>query len=108
MPHESTVDPEDPMRFNSWGDESSQSDLRGRRKLLSDQTPVTTTPRLNQSMSMSIQTHPDLPLCVTHDHDDDGDPDDETVSHVGQDLEFDLRSRVTYTPPKRNSDALNN
>jgi hypothetical protein len=68
MPHESTVDPEEPMHFKSWGDEQTQSDT-------SDRRPWTTTNFINHSISM--QTHPDLPRHVTHDHDDDGDPDDE-------------------------------
>jgi hypothetical protein len=72
MPHESTVDPEEPMRFKSWGDEQSQSDTSDRRRTPADQT---TTAILNHSVSM--QTHPDLPRHVTHDHDDDGDPDDD-------------------------------
>jgi 5'-nucleotidase len=68
MPHESTVDPEEPMHFKSWGDEQTQSDTSDRRQW-------TTTNSINHSISM--QTHPDLPRHVTHDHDDDGDPDDE-------------------------------
>ncbi|CAF5034500.1 unnamed protein product [Rotaria sp. Silwood1] len=75
MPHESTVDPEEPMHFKSWDEYTSVS---------------------------SIHTHPDLPLHVTHDHDNDSDPDDDSPSNVGQDLDSDLQSRVTNTPPKRN------
>ncbi len=74
MPHESTVDPEEPMHFKSWGDEGSQSDLLDRRRSTYGQISAF-TPRFSQSLS--IQTHPDLPLRVTHDHDDDGDPDDD-------------------------------
>jgi hypothetical protein len=48
-----------------------------------------------------MQTYPDLPLHVTHDHDDDGDPDDDKSSSIDQDMEFDLRSQMTYTPPKK-------
>ncbi|CAF4678737.1 unnamed protein product, partial [Rotaria sp. Silwood1] len=67
------------------------------------------TPRFDHSISAfaSIHTHPDLPLYVTHDHDDDGDPDDDNPSKVGHDLDFDLRARVTYTPPKRNTESTN-
>jgi hypothetical protein len=72
MPHESTVNPEEPMHFKSWGDEQSQSDTPDRRRTPADQ-PTTTT----FNHSTPIQTHPDLPRHVTHDHDDDGDPDDE-------------------------------
>ncbi|CAF3483904.1 unnamed protein product [Rotaria sp. Silwood1] len=50
----------------------------------------------------SIHTYPDLPLHVTHDHDNDSDPDDDSSSNVGQDLDFDLQSKVTNTPPRRN------
>jgi len=101
MPHESTVDPEEPMHFKSWGDETSQTDIYDRRRSLFTQGS-TNTPRF--SHSLSIQTHPDLPLHVTHDHDDDGDPDDENVSAFDQDLEFDFAPRITYTPPKRKTD----
>jgi hypothetical protein len=98
MPHESTVDPEEPMHFKSWGDETSQPDTPGTRRPTFDPTsPI--TPGFNHSISM--QTHPDLPKHVTHDHDDDGDPDDDNSTHIDHDLEFDLRSRVTYTPPKK-------
>ncbi|CAM4936795.1 unnamed protein product [Rotaria socialis] len=105
MPHESTVDPEEPMHFKSWGDEKSHPVSSGHHHSTIDQV-VTTVPRFNHSISASasIQTHPDLPLHVTHDHDDDGDPDDENPDKDGQDLEFDLRSRITYTPPKRNTE----
>jgi hypothetical protein len=96
MPHESTVDPEEPMHFKSWGDEPSQSDTPDRRRTTFD---MTNTPRFNQSVSM--QTHPDLPLHVTHDHDDDGDPDDESISTATQDSALKTPSRVTYIPPKR-------
>ncbi|CAF1324224.1 unnamed protein product [Rotaria magnacalcarata] len=108
MPHESTVDPEEPMHFKSWGDEKSQPASSGHHHSTFDQV-VTTLPRFNHSISASasIQTHPDLPLHVTHDHDDDGDPDDENQDKDGQDLEFDLRSRITYTPPKRNTELTN-
>ena len=88
MPHESTVDPEEPMHFRSWGDEESQSDASDRRRTPSDQT---NTPGFNYSISM--QTHPDLPLHVTHDHDADGDPDDTTL-----DVEDDLQSSTTTAP----------
>jgi hypothetical protein len=100
MPHESTVDPEEPMHFKSWGDETSQSDLLERRRSTIGQIS-TTAPRINHSLS--IQTHPDLPLYVTHDHDDDGDPDDET-SIVDLDGDIELRPRVTYTPPKKKTE----
>jgi hypothetical protein len=98
MPHESTVDPEEPMHFKSWGDESSQSDITDRRRTAFDPTSPN-IPGFNHSISM--QTHPDLPLHVTHDHDDDGDPDDDNSSSVDPDLTFDLHSRVTYTPPRK-------
>jgi len=96
MPHESTVDPEEPMHFKSWGDETSQSEAVDRRRTTFDQANI---PRFHHSISM--QTHPDLPLHVTHDHDDDGDPDDDNSSNVNQSFELDLPSKVTYTPPKR-------
>jgi len=101
MPHESTVDPEEPMHFKSWGDEPSQSDILDRRRSTYYQV-TTSTPRCNRSLS--IQTHPDLPLFVTHDHDDDGDPDDDADPDDDQvlidpDGEIELRTRVTYTPP---------
>ena len=81
MPHESTVDPEEPMHFKSWGDEQSQPDASDRRRTPSDQsTATTTTPNYNHSVS--IQTHPDLPRHVTHDHDNDGDPDDDEVDRT--------------------------
>ncbi|CAF4269431.1 unnamed protein product, partial [Rotaria magnacalcarata] len=32
MPHESTVDPEEPLHFTSWGDEKSQMDSLDRRR----------------------------------------------------------------------------
>jgi len=96
MPHESTVDPEEPMHFKSWGDERSQPDTSDRRRTTLEST---TTAGFNHSVSM--QTHPDLPLHVTHDHDDDGDPDDDSPTNVHQDIQLDVRSRVTYTPPKK-------
>jgi hypothetical protein len=98
MPHESTVDPEEPMSVKTWGDETSQSDTPDRRRSTFDQTSAN-TPRFNHSLSM--QTYPDLPLHVTHDHDDDGDPDDDKSSSIDQDMEFDLRSQITYAPPKK-------
>ena len=74
MPHESTVDPEEPMHFKAWGDEIPQSDTYERRHSTNSRTS-TTVPCL--SHSLSIHTHPILPLHVTHDHDDgDDDPDD--------------------------------
>ncbi|CAF4679035.1 unnamed protein product, partial [Rotaria sp. Silwood1] len=97
MPHESTVDPEEPMHVKSWGDEKSQMDAHDRRR--STYCPVTAmAPHL--SHSLSIQTHPDLPLHVTHDHDDDGDPDDDISLSEAQDVN-EYRPRITYTPPKR-------
>lgn len=103
MPHESTVDPEEPMDFKSWGDETSESIPFDRRR--STQAPATSsTPRLNHSMA--IQTHPDLPLHVTHDHDDDGDEED--ISVVDPDVDMNLRSRISYTPPKRKAEQLPN
>ena len=84
MPHESTVDPEEPMHVKSWGDEQSQTDTSDRRRTPSDQTP---TPNYNHTIS--IQTHPDLPRHVTHDHDDDGDPDEDNRPMMeSQDLVF--------------------
>ncbi len=100
MPHESTVDPEEPMHFKSWGDEKSQSDLLDRRRSTIGQFAAN-APRMNHSLS--IQTHPDLPLHVTHDHDDDGDPDDEP-SVFDLDGNIERQSRVTYTPPRRKVD----
>lgn len=98
MPHESTVDPEEPMHVKTWGDEASQSDSPDRRR--SNFALITgSTPRFQQSLS---QTHPDLPLRVTHDHDDDGDPDEEENT-IDPDGNIEDRSRVTYTPPKRKS-----
>ncbi|CAF2916585.1 unnamed protein product [Rotaria sp. Silwood2] len=108
MPHESTVNPEEPMHFKSWGDEKPQSDSPDRRRSTFYQT-LTNAPRFDHSVSAfaAIQTHPDLPLYVTHDHDDDGDPDDDDPSSAGHDLDFDLRSRVTYTPPRKNTESTN-
>ncbi|CAF3127307.1 unnamed protein product [Rotaria socialis] len=97
MPHESTVDPEEPLHFKSWGDEKSQMDSLDRRRSTFGQIS-TMTPQF--SHSLSIQTHPDLPLRVTHDHDDDGDPDDD-ISLIESNGVLDYRSRITYTPPKR-------
>ena len=107
MPHESTVNPEEPMHFQSWGDGTSQLDALDRRKPAFDSTSVGIGSCFTHSLSVPMQTHPDLPLYVTHDHDDDGDPDDEGGSNNDQDLEFDFRSKITYTPPKRNSDTIN-
>ena len=106
MPHESTVDPEEPMHFKSWGDENSQTDSPDRRRSIFG-PQAGGTPRLNPSLS--IQTHPDLPSHVTHDHDNDGDPDeeDETAS-VDPDGEADQTTRVAYTPPKRKIDEAAN
>jgi hypothetical protein len=104
MPHESTVDPEEPMYFKSWGDETSQVDSPDRRRSTYGPTPAV-TPGLNHSLS--IQTHPDLPLHVTHDHDADGDPDDD-VAIIDPDGDIELRSRTTYTPPKRKVDQSAN
>ena len=102
MPHESTVDPEEPMHFRSWGDETSHSDSSDHRRSIYGQ-PTATTPRTNRSLS--IQTHPDLPLYVTHDHDDD--PDDATPSFdQGEDIE--IGSNTTYTPPKRKIQPTSN
>jgi len=101
MPHESTVDPEDPMRFKSWGEEYNHTDHLDRRRSTLSQLTTSHAPQLNHSLS--IQTHPDLPLHVTHDHDNDGDPDDESPNESisNENDEFDLRTRITYTPPKR-------
>ena len=102
MPHESTVDPEEPMHFKSWGEDGSQWDSPDRRRSAIIQT-IGITPRLQHSLS--IQTHPDLPLHVTHDHDNDGDPDDDEEAPTFAALEdIDDRSRITYTPPKRKVD----
>lgn len=104
MPHESTVDPEDPMHFKSWGDEGHAIETPLLRRAV-EFNHVTPAPIF--SRSTSIQTHPDLPLHVTHDHDNDGDPDDEedNLFDINQDLEFDLQSKVQYTPPKKQSKA---
>ena len=101
MPHESTVDPEEPMHFKSWGDEGPQADSLERRRSIQGQASNRNA-RLDHSLS--IQTHPDLPLRVTHDHDDDGDPDEDNSSSADQDIQLDLRSRVVYTPPRRKMD----
>jgi len=103
MPHESTVDPEDPMHFKSWGDDENhtvETPLLRRTLEFSQATPASLFGR-----STSIQTHPDLPLHVTHDHDNDGDADDEENGFQGlnQDFEFDLQAKVQYTPPKKQS-----
>jgi hypothetical protein len=74
MPHESTVDPEEPMHFKSWGDEQSQSNTTERRRSVFDQPP---TPRYDEKPTNS--------------------------NNNNQDLEFDLRSKITYTPPKKQS-----
>ena len=100
MPHESTVDPEEPMHFKSWGDETSPSELLDRRR--STFTQIAAGNLFRRNNSTSIQTHPDLPLYVTHDHDDDGDPDEnEQPSVFDPDGDLEDRSRITYTPPKR-------
>lgn len=105
MPHESTVNPEEPMHFKSWGDEISPSELLDRRRSTISQITSGIPRRLN---STSIQTHPDLPLHVTHDHDDDGDDDDhDQPSGFDPDGDFEHRSRITYTPPKRKIDNGN-
>ncbi|CAF3977836.1 unnamed protein product, partial [Rotaria sordida] len=105
MPHESTVDPEEPMHFTSWGDEKSQMDALDRRR--STYSYITTTPPY-MSQSLSIHTHPDLPLHVTHDHDDDGDPDEDDIPLIESPDVNDYRPRVTYTPPKRKVDETLN
>ena len=106
MPHESTVDPEEPMHVKSWGDEpSSQNETPDRRRSTYGQIPGA-TPRLNPSMS--IQTHPDLPTHVTHDHDNDGDADEDEFEPLDLDGEMDIPMRVTYTPPKRKAEQSNN
>lgn len=99
MPHESTVNPEEPMHFKSWGEETSQMDSPDRRRSTIVQA-VTATPRLQHSLS--IHTHPDLPLRVTHDHDNDGDPDDDDENLSFAPVEE--LSRVIYTPPKKRVD----
>ncbi len=104
MPHESTVDPEEPMHFKSWGDETSQPGLLDRRRSTIAQIAAHAL-RINDSLS--IQTHPDLPLHVTHDHDDDGDPDDDQ-SDVNPDGDIEGRSRITYTPPKKKVEQTSN
>ena len=98
MPHESTVNPEEPMDFKSWGEEKSQSNSKDYRRSNLSQVSIR---RANYNHALSIQTHPDLPLHVTHDHDDDGDPDDDNSSVFDNDLESDLAMTVTYTPPKK-------
>ncbi|CAF0774343.1 unnamed protein product [Adineta steineri] len=110
MPHESTVDPEEPMHFKSWGDETSESDTSDHRRSIHGQVTAS-TPRLNHTLP--IQTHPDLPLHVTHDHDDDGGDDDdddenenEDISTTDPDIDLNLRSRITYTPPKRKVEQI--
>lgn len=104
MPHESTVDPEEPMHFKSWGDETPYPDVNERRRSTFAQIS-SMVPRL--SHSLSIQTHPDLPLRVTHDHDDDGDPDDDisTLECFG---ESQFEPLVRYTPPKRKTEEVLN
>lgn len=105
MPHESTVDPEEPMHFKSWGDESTQNETPDRRRSTYGQI-IGTTPRLNHSMS--IHTHPDLPTRVTHDHDNDGDADEEDSEPLDLDGEIEVPVRITYTPPKRKAEHANN
>jgi hypothetical protein len=102
MPHESTVDPEEPMHFKSWGDETTESDSPDRRRSTYGQITAS-TPRINHPPS--IQTHPDLPLHVTHDHDDDPD-DDGSTSDAEE--EIDYRTKPTYTPPQRQIDPTTN
>lgn len=101
MPHESTVDPEEPMHFKSWGDEKPENETTDRRRSFNSSA---TYRNARLTHSLSIQTHPDLPLRVTHDHDDDGDPDDENGSVFDQGFESDLSAPIIYTPPKRKSD----
>ncbi|CAF1396876.1 unnamed protein product [Rotaria sp. Silwood1] len=55
----------------------------------------------------SIHNHPYLPLYIIHDHDEDGDPDDDNPSKVGHDLDFDVRSNITYTSPKKTCKTTN-
>lgn len=103
MPHESTVDPEEPMHFKSWGEEKPQIDYDRRRSTYGQIAAMSS--RL--SHSLSIQTHPDLPLRVTHDHDDDGDPDDDIAACETDGID-EYRSRVQYTPPKRKTEETVN
>ena len=99
MPHESTVDPEEPMHFKSWGEENPQTDSPDRRRSIFG-PQIGGTPRLNPSLS--IHTYPDLPSHVTHDHDNDGDPDEEEeTSVVDTDGDLEQSASVTYTPPTR-------
>ena len=102
MPHESTVDPEEPIHFKSWGDEHSETDPVERRRTTSNNSATNRNSRLNHSLS--IQTHPDLPLRVTHDHDADGDPDEENGPVFDHNFESDLPAQITYTPPKRRTE----
>ncbi|CAF1542414.1 unnamed protein product, partial [Didymodactylos carnosus] len=87
MPHESTVDPEDPMDEVKapWG--GTQEAINRRRS--------THSSIVTDLLHNTIHTYPDLPRHVTHDHDIDSAPGsdddlDDVISH---------RSR-TYTPPK--------
>lgn len=98
MPHESTVDPEEPIDLKSWGHEKWQQDAVERHRTLQRQTSIKPS---HLDHIVSIQTYPDLPLHVTHDHDDDGDPEDDTSAFTEPDFESEYRTRVTYTPPKK-------
>lgn len=94
MPHESTVNPEEPMHFKSWGEEKPE--------FVRNNSATNRNIRLNHSLS--IQTHPDLPKHVTHDHDDDGDPDEDNGSVFDHGFESELPAQITYIPPKRKPD----
>ncbi|CAF0854107.1 unnamed protein product [Adineta ricciae] len=104
MPHESTVDPEEPMDFKSWGEDNESLPFDRRRSTFA-QSSSSSTPHL--AHKLSIQTHPDLPLHVTHDHDDDGDEDEDSAA-ADPDIDIELRSRITYTPPKRKIEQIAN
>ena len=101
MPHESTVDPEEPMHFKSWGDEASASDSPGRLRSASGQSSHK-APYLKHSQS--IQAYPDQPLRVTHDHDNDGDPDEDDASAFDQGPGSVAHSKGTHAPTTRQMD----
>ncbi|CAF1460957.1 unnamed protein product [Didymodactylos carnosus] len=77
MPHESTVDPEEPMHeVNApWG--GTQESIKDRRS-----TSIVASDLLKNT----IHTHPDLPTHITHDHDvDSAAGSDDDLDNVASD-----------------------
>ncbi|CAF0947928.1 unnamed protein product [Didymodactylos carnosus] len=84
MPHESTVDPEEPLNFREtqWGgDNQPDSTADRRRSTLSYAQPHNTDVVLNYNHV--LQPYPDLPERITHDHDaDDAGENDDNLRDV--------------------------